>query len=463
MQKLFLEKFLKAIRKYSMIVNGDRIVIALSGGPDSVALLYSLSFIREKYSLELYSIHINHCIRGEEALRDENFSVSISKKFDIPCKVIKVDVPAKAKELKISEELAGRQVRYEEFNKYAEEVKATKIATAHHADDRTETIFMRIIRGTGSIGFAGILPVRENFYIRPLIDISKSEILNLLSAENLSFCEDKTNNTSDYFRNKVRNEIIPIIKTCNPNINKNIADMTSILLEEGNFISKIAESEFLASTHEKEGKIYLDILKIKNLHLAILRAVIRIVFMKILKSSYDVDFDSCESVISLIDSEVGKKIILRDITVLRDYNFLIFSIKKNDEKKEENFLKQIFENGIIIEKSDLVFSSYVSTNRPDFILKGGMTAVFDYDKISFPIYLRFRKNGDYFMPFGMKGKKKLKDFFSDEKVPLKMRDKIPLLVDSCDKILWVTGFRISDQVKVTDFTKKYFIVLAEKK
>ena len=149
MQKLFLEKFLKAIRKYSMIVNGDRIVIALSGGPDSVALLYSLSFIREKYSLELYSIHINHCIRGEEALRDENFSVSISKKFDIPCKVIKVDVPAKAKELKISEELAGRQVRYEEFNKYAEEVKATKIATAHHADDRTETIFMRIIRGTG--------------------------------------------------------------------------------------------------------------------------------------------------------------------------------------------------------------------------------------------------------------------------------------------------------------------------
>lgn len=463
MQKLFLEKFLKAIRKYSMIVNGDRIVIALSGGPDSVALLYSLAFIREKYSLELYSIHINHGIRGEEADRDENFSVQLSKKFDIPCKVVKVDIPNKAKELKISEELAGRQVRYEEFKKYAEKVRANKIATAHHADDVTETIFMRIIRGTGSQGFSGILPIRENCYIRPLLYISKSEILNLISKENLSFCEDKTNNTSDYFRNKVRNEIIPIIKTCNPNINKNIADMASILSEEGNFISKITENEFLTCAHENGGKIYLDILKIKNLHLAILRKVIRMAFTKILKSSYDVDFESCESVISLIDSEVGKEIILRDITVLRDYNFLIFSVKKNEEKEEDNFSKHIFENGMIVEKADLIFTSYFLNDRPDFILKGGMTAVFDYDKINFPIYVRFRKNGDYFTPFGMKGKKKLKDFFSDEKVPLKIRDKIPLLVDSCDKILWVTGFRISEQVKVIDSTKRYFVVLAEKK
>ena len=367
-----------------MISKGDRVLIALSGGSDSVALLYSLAFIREKYSLDLYSIHINHGIRGEEADRDEYFSIQLSKKFDIPCKVVKVDIPNKAKELKISEELAGRQVRYEEFKKYAEEVNANKIATAHHADDVTETIFRRIIRGTGSQGFSGILPVRENCYIRPLLNISKSEILNLLSAKNLSFCEDKTNSKSDYFRNKVRNEIIPIIKTCNPNINKNIADMASILSEEGNFISKIAENEFLACTHENEGKIYLDILKIKNLHLAILRAVVRMVFTKILKSSYDVDFDSCESVISLIDSEVGKKIILRDITVLRDYNFLIFSIKENNENKEENFSKQIFENGMIVKKSDLIFTSYFSNDKPNFILKGGMTAGFDYDKINFP-------------------------------------------------------------------------------
>ena len=440
-----------------MISNGDRILIALSGGPDSVALLYSLVFIRDKYSLELYSIHINHGIR-EEADRDEKFSVLISKKFDVPCKVVKIDVPAKAKELKISEELAGRQIRYEEFKKYASEINASKVATAHHADDKTETIFMRIIRGTGSVGFSGILPVRENFYIRPLLDISKSEILNLLSAENLSFCEDKTNNTSDYFRNKIRNEIIPIIKDCNPNINKTVSDMASILIEEENFISNIAENELKNCTNQKNDKIYLDLSKIKKLHIAILRKIIRNL---LLKFSSDVDFDSCESIISLIDSEVGKKIILKDVIVSRDYTHLIFSNSTVNEKKYNSY-KQIFENGMIIENVGIVFNSNILNVPPDCISKGGMTAVFDYDKINFPIYVRFKKNGDYFVPFGMKGKKKLKDFFTDEKVPLELRDKIPLLIDSSNKILWITGYRISDHVKVTDSTKKYFIVIAHK-
>lgn len=459
MQKLFLEKFLKTIKKYSMISKGDRILIALSGGPDSVALLYSLAFIREKYSLDLYSIHINHRIRGEEADRDEEFSVFISNKFNIPCAVVKIDVPAKAKELKISEELAGRQVRYDEFQKYAFKINASKVATAHHADDRTETIFMRIIRGTGSIGFSGILPVRENFYIRPLLDISKSEILSLLSAENLSFCEDKTNRSSDYFRNKIRNELIPIIKDCNPNINKTISDMASILSEEGDFISTVAKREFLSVSHEKEDKIYLDLEKIKKLHIALLRSLIKITLLKICS---DIDFDSCESVISLIDSEVGKKIVLKDVEVFRDYDSLIFSHRRNN--KEDNiFYEKIFENGLFVDSAGIAFYSNILTVLPDCILEGGMTAVFDYDKISFPIYIRFRKNGDYFIPFGMKGKKKLKDFFSDEKVPLNLREKVPLLVDSSSKILWVTGYRISNLVKVTDSTKKFFIVRAEKK
>ena len=458
MQKLFLEKFLKTIKKYSMISRGERILIALSGGADSVALLYSLVFIRDKYSLDLYSIHINHGIRGEEADRDEKFSLLLSKRFDIPCKVVKIDVPAKARELKISEELAGRQVRYEEFRKYASEINASKVATAHHADDKTETIFMRIIRGTGSDGFSGILPVRENFYIRPLLDISKSEIFNLLSAENLSFCEDKTNNSSDYFRNKIRNEVIPIIKECNPNINKNISDMASILVEEGDFISIVAEDELKNCTNQKNDKIYFELSKVKKLHIAVLRKIVRII---LLKFSSDIDFDSCESVISLIDSEVGKKIILKDVTVSRDYDSLIFSHGKFYEKKCNSFEK-IFENGMVIEQSKIVFNSNILNVSPDFISKGGMTAVFDYDKIDFPIYVRFRKNGDFFVPFGMKGKKKLKDFFTDEKVPLELRDKIPLLVDSSDKILWVTGYRISEHVKVTDSTKKYFVVLAKR-
>ena len=207
-------QLIRTVEKYKMLEIGDKVIVALSGGADSVALLNALNLIKEKYSLTVFAAHINHGLRGAEADRDENFCKILCKSYNIQLFVKKSDVKALAKQQKISEELCGRNVRYDFFEELAKKFNA-KIATAHTASDNAETLIYNITRGSGINGAGGIAPVRDNI-IRPLIEVTRSQIEEYCKTHGLSYVTDSTNLTDDYTRNRLRHLVITELKNINP-------------------------------------------------------------------------------------------------------------------------------------------------------------------------------------------------------------------------------------------------------
>lgn len=455
MRKIFLEKLLVTIKSHNMITYGDSIIIGLSGGADSVALLYSLNFLKEKYNLKLYCLHINHGIRGKIADSDMAFSEKISLKSGVPFFKEFVDIPSFAKQQQISVETAGRQIRYNLFLKYAKKLNANKVATGHHSDDQAETILMRIIRGTGSLGFKGILPIRENFYIRPLLDVSKKEILELLTHEKLQFREDFSNYDSYYFRNKVRNDVFPILEEINPNIKKRLCVMRKILSDENDFLTQESLRIFLAISRTCENCVYFDIAQIKSHHIAIQRLLIKKAISHILQSDSDIGFNIVDSgIFCLNHNSFGKSISVGKLTFEKDCD--IFKIYKTINNKDEIPVSYKID-GIgeyNLPYFDMTMKVDYSEGNENVEQSDKDKVFFDLKKVKFPLEVRKRVEGDTFRPIGINGSKKLKDFFIDEKVSRNMRDRIPILTDSSGNIMWVCKMRMSSLFKTDKGTKK---------
>ncbi len=458
MQKLFLEKLTSSIQRRRLLVHGDKALIALSGGPDSVALLYSLHFLKEQYALTLAAIHIHHGIRGKEADKDAEFSQKISEKYGIPFYLEKINVPEIAKREKISLELAGRQSRYSIFRNFLQKLNFCKVATGHHLDDQAETILMRIIRGSGSTGLAGIVPIRENIFIRPLLSISKTEILKMLKEEGLQYREDSSNLDSSFFRNKVRKDIMPRLFSCNPEINKRLEVLSEIISSESDFIRKEAHRLFPEINCSQSGKIAISIKKLAGVHVALKRMVIREAAASI---SENLPFSITEEAINLLSSPGTKSISIKGASIIKTYDRLIF-LKNSYEHADKLESILPLSDGLVLKNLNIKFNLTEFKTRPQKLEKGKMTACLDLDKAKPPFFVRKRKDGDRFRPFGMRGKKKLKDFFRDEKIPKNERDLIPLIVDSNDDIIWVVGLRLSDMVKITEKSSNFMEIRALK-
>ena len=241
---MFEEKVLNTIKKYNMLNKGDKVVIGVSGGPDSISLLNCLNNLKGKLNIELYVAHINHQIR-KEADEETEYVKEFCKKINVEFFYKKVDVEGIAKELKIGTEEAGRNIRYEFFEEVAKRVGANKIATAHNSNDNAETVLMNLIRGTSVSGLKGIEKVRDGKFIRPIIEISRQEVEEYCKKENLNPRYDKSNEGNIYTRNKIRNMLIPFIKKeFNPNIVEGINRLSSIASEQEKFIDNIVQKEY---------------------------------------------------------------------------------------------------------------------------------------------------------------------------------------------------------------------------
>ena len=238
------DKVLDTINKYGMIKKKDKVVIGVSGGPDSMTLLNILNNLKEKLGIEIYVAHINHMIR-EEAKEETEYVKEFCEKIEVSFFFKRIDVESEAEKLKIGTEEAGRNIRYEFFNEVAEKVGANKIATAHNSNDNAETVLMNIIRGSSISGLKGIEKIRDGKYIRPIIECNRDEIEEYCKINNLNPRYDKTNLENIYTRNKIRNMLIPFIKKeFNPNIIEGINRLSSIAYEEEQFINKIVEKEY---------------------------------------------------------------------------------------------------------------------------------------------------------------------------------------------------------------------------
>lgn len=305
------ERILKTINKYNLIQKGDKIVVGVSGGPDSMCLLDNLIEISKDMDFKIVVAHINHCIR-EEAIDDEKYVENYCKKNNIEIYIKRADIIKLSKESKKGLEETGREIRYEFFEEIAKKVSANKIAIAHNMNDKIETIVMNIIRGSGTLGLKGIEPKRDNKYIRPIIEIERIDIEKYCKQKNLEPRIDKTNRDNEYTRNKVRNLLIPYIqKEFNPNIIKSINKLSEISREEQNYLEKVVNNIYSkAKIEENENQIVLDLKTFNSQELVIKRRLILYTINKLFGTQKNIEKIHIDDIIKLCERNIGNKYLL---------------------------------------------------------------------------------------------------------------------------------------------------------
>lgn len=316
------EKVIKTIKKYNLISNGDKIVLGVSGGPDSIAMLNILNEIRKEKIIQfnLVVAHINHMIR-EEAVEDEKYVQEYCEKNQIQYYIKRIDVNNISQINKIGTEEAGRKVRYEFFEEIAQKTNSNKIGIAHNKNDKIETIIMHMLRGSGISGLKGIEPIRNNKYIRPLIECERTEIEEYCDKEQLNPRIDKTNFENEYTRNKIRNIVIPYVKReFNPNIIETISRLSEVITEENNYIDKNVQKVYQEIVLEqKENEIVLDLKEFNKQEKVIKNRIILLVAKILRGSSQGIEKIHIEDIIKLCNNNVGNKYL----TPNKNLKFLI--------------------------------------------------------------------------------------------------------------------------------------------
>lgn len=463
-------KVQKFIEQNQMIQKDDRVIAAVSGGADSVCLFVMLVRMAQRGDITLRALHVHHGIRGAEADRDAVFTKELCERFQIPCRIIRKKVKELALQNKMTLEEAGRVVRYQELERYAAEWdeemqdgRACKIATAHHMGDNAETILYHMFRGSGLRGLSGITPVRGRIF-RPLLCVEKEEITEFLKKESLEWCEDSTNQETQYMRNRIRKELLPWVKQY---VN---AEAVPHIVKSG---ERIAQAEdFLEYS---AAKCYPDIVKkekngvriiwesFEPQHPAIRSCLIQMALEEVCKSRKDIGGVHVEAVQELFKKQVGKELSLPNgIQVKRVYEGVW--IKRESEKENTSKIEQI--QGEQETSGEKIAGEWIceGENRADyyhlttFCYEKGMeipqnryTKWFDYDKIKDTVSFRHRQSGDFITIKGG-GKKSVKEYMIHEKIPREIRDSIDLAADG-NHIMWIVGYRISEMYKVTEDTK----------
>jgi tRNA(Ile)-lysidine synthase len=448
-----------------MISPGDKIIVGVSGGPDSICLLHVLNEISNELHINIAAVHINHCLRGKDADEDEAYVKEFCKKINIEFYSKRIDINKLSESLNISCETAGRKARYDFFDEIMKKTEANKIAIAHNANDVAETILMRIMRGTGLEGLIGIKPVRENIYIRPLINTTREEIENYCKENNLEPRIDKTNLQNIYSRNKIRLELIPYIRA---NFNNDIVNvlnrMSNNVASDNDFLLKISHEKYEKYCDNRKEKVIISREAFSE-HEAILSRIIRESLYHVNGNLNNFDKMHIMQIIKLQKQSTGKIIILpNDIMVINNYGCI--EVKKRKEYDDYN-LNKVFSisegKNVLSDLTLKITTNIIESNNFQLSLTGKSDYIkyFDYDKIKNNINIRYRREGDRFSPLGMNGSRKLKDIFIDMKIPKEERNKIPLLCSGED-IAWIIGYRISEKFKIDSNTKKIMEINIER-
>ncbi len=463
-----------------MLDPGERIVIGVSGGPDSMALLQILFMLSDEYRLELIAAHINHGLRGADSDEEENFVGLFSKSLGIAFESKLLDIRTLSRECGKSLEEIGRDERYKFLSLVAQKYGAKKIALGHHLHDHVETILMNVMRGCGIEGLRGILAVRDGSIIRPLIPCTRAEILSFLDARGLPFRTDSSNFDNVYLRNKIRNRLIPILKVqYNPNIETSIARLSEIAGQEDAYLQEAVGLALSRLDSDVQGReITFKIADFLQFHEAIQRRVIKTLLERLAPPGKAIGYPHIKSVLELIRhaSPSGTLNLPGSIEIRREYEALSLignrgvtgdgkrrSVSEKLCRAEEHTFGFSYDVTIpgrigIDEIGAIVALDFVE-EIPFRMHRQPPTVIYmDYDKLSLPLRIRNRRPGDRIQPLGMEGSKKIKSYLIDKKIPRYRRMQIPMLVDS-ESVLWIIGSGMSERIKVTDQTLR--VVKAE--
>ncbi len=458
---VFLKKVRQTIAHYDLLQKGDNILVAVSGGPDSVALLYALLEIKDAFDLQLLVAHLNHKLRGAESDQDQKFVKNLASKLNLRFFSKSVDVKREAKEKKLSLEEAARSIRYQYLENLADRIKADKIAVGHHADDQAETFLMRLLRGAGGSGLSGIPPKRGRI-IRPLINVKREEVEKFLKEKKVSSRTDSSNLLPNYFRNKIRLLLLPQIKKkFNPRIVDVLNRAANIISLQQQYVEKKCEEILrLVCKSKRQDKIVLDLRRFIDYDVSLKREMIRLCVKELNKDFTELSFESIERTLNLIRKgksgrsagSIGKVRLTRKLWAeVSGKDLAIYSGEKRTRNHPISLPgeRHFRTTGMRIKSEIVARSSLPKRIRS----KGESVALLDWEELKAPFRLRNRRPRDKFKPLGMEGTKSIADFLIDMKVPRYERDEVMLLTTK-GRIAWILGYRIGDEFKVTDKTKK---------
>ena len=428
------QQILSQVKEYIQqnipLVENDKVLVGLSGGADSVALL---SILKE-LGYCCFAAHCHFALRGEESDRDRNFAKQISAKLGVPFIEVKFDTLKYAADKKISVEMACRELRYEWFETQRTALGCRYLAVAHHRDDSVETVLINLIRGTGISGLTGIAPLNGTV-IRPILGLSREEVENYISQSNLNYVTDSTNKETIYVRNKIRNRILPLMKEINPSVYEAI-EATSVHLSETELIYREALNKKIESIVEIRDEVaYIKIEKLTE------QTAVRTILYEILKP-YGFITSQLNDIIASFNEESGKRFFSLTHRIIKDRNRLIVA----PLGKEDNYL-------IHYPANEMLRVEYMAVEDLPPFTRDKSCAYFDADKLPENLIVRHWRMGDRFLPFGMKGTQKLSDYFTTHKFSLLQKEQIWLLVAG-EEILWLVGERQSDKYRITPTTQR---------
>jgi len=448
------KKVLSAIHRYQMINRGDSIIVAVSGGADSVCLLKILYTLREYLNIGLTVAHFNHGLRPKEDEKETEFVAKLAKKLNLALICDTSNNITKVPGSSIEEK--AREMRYQFFQKAINKNHAQKLALGHTMNDQAETVLMHFLRGTGLTGLSGIPPIRQNCFIRPLIDITRDEIHTYLKQNGESFIIDSSNLETRYLRNKIRLELLPLLLDYQPKLVEHLGELAFLCRQETQFIDEEATKLLDIITFDSSKHSFdLSLTTFTTLSCSLQYRIIRQAIKKIKGNLRKINRVHIKTIIDCTNKDKPQiKVNLpENITVKKIYNRLRFSL--GDMIETHNFSYSINNMGRfqIQEINKTIFFTEISKNHFMLPTASPQEAFLDLDKLKWPLRARNFRTGDKFIPLGVNGFKKVKDIFIDNKIPSEERKKIPILV-SRDDIVWVYGIRIDDRYKIKQETKR---------
>ncbi len=466
-----LERCKEYCDEEKLISPRDELLLAVSGGPDSLALLDIFDRLQEEWELKIAVFHLDHALRQSSAAEAE-FVAEECHKRGIECWQERIDVEKARQKRGGSLEDTARDIRLSLLYKYAREHDMDAVVFGHHADDRAETVLFNLMRGAGMRGLGGISPLthfRGVPFVRPLLIFRKEELERYCQDRSLEPRIDSSNFSTDYDRNRIRQELIPYLENnFNPELISVLNSTAELIREEDRYLQGLAE-DFFAGEAEVIGqhRIDLEIASLDELDPVLRRRLWRAIIRRLLGSTegfYRDHFEIIEKIVEEHEDERGGRDfhLPGGITVREEYGIISFRDKFWQQKNQQSGeFSSVVSEPCELELPTGDFLRFQQKKLPDNwkeIARKENTALLDNEKISWPLKVRNRRDGDRFQPLGMSGTKKIKDFFIDEKVPGHKRDRIPLIVDSADFILWVAGFRCDDRFKIKSSTSETLLI-----
>jgi tRNA(Ile)-lysidine synthase len=449
---MIIDRVRRTIDKYHMLSPRERVIVGVSGGMDSVALLSILDKLRNAYGISLVVAHLNHNLRGQESRRDAEFVKKLTLEMGIPLEIESVAVREfKKKGMTLQE--AAREERFLFFHRLVQHKGAQKVALGQTADDQAETILMRFLRGSGLMGLKGIPPVRDELIIHPLIEVTRKEIESYLTAEGLPHVEDSSNLKDLYLRNRIRRHLMPKLEEYNPNLKTILVRMGQVLLHEDQFLKERAQELWDEIVRQDGDAVSLDLKEFRKVNPALQFRLLRQSVGSV--SAVSAKRLSATHILNLVDMALGPRpnTIIHlpgGVTAKRVYDRLEIGKKMALPLGSFDLVLSFPGFTPIKELGKKLVISF--EDQWDWNDTSPYRVVMDRERLKPPYRVRNTHHGDRFRPLGMAGRKKVKDCFIDWKIPLEERPRIPLVVSGED-IVWVVGYRISEKVRITPGTK----------